>query len=109
MNFSTNDECGSLVEGFDTPPSMIMPHNPPYHARLYDAAGFTKAKDLLAYDVSSETTPERVARGVESIRKRRGFVVRSLRHEASSTQRSRRIREIYNSAWEKNWGFVPMT
>lgn len=108
MSFSTNDECGSLALGFDTPPSVLMPHNAPYHARLYDGTGFTKAKDLLAYELSSEKTPERVARGVESIRKRRGFVVRSLRMREFDAE-IRRIWEIYNSAWEKNWGFVPMT
>jgi hypothetical protein len=108
MSFSTNDECGSLIEGFDTPPSVLMPHNPPYYARLYDAAGFTKAKDLLAYDLPSEKTPERIARGVELIKKRRGFVVRSLRMSEWDAE-IRRIWEIYNSAWEKNWGFVPMT
>ena len=108
MSFSTNDECGSLIDGFDTPPRVLMPHNPRYYATLYDAAGFSKAKDLLAYELPSEKTPDRLTRGVEIIRKRRGFVVRTLRMQEFDAE-IRRVWEIYNAAWEKNWGFVPMT
>ena len=46
-SFSVNDECGLLVDGFDTPPTLMMPHNPRYYMRLLERAGFTKAKDLL--------------------------------------------------------------
>jgi len=108
MNFSTNDDCGSLIEGFDTPPTIMMPHNPAYHAGLYAAAGFARAKDLVAYWLEKATLPERVMRGVELVRKRKAITIRPLdmkRYEAEVGL----IRTIYNDAWERNWGFVPMT
>jgi hypothetical protein len=108
MNFSTNDDCGSLIEGFSRPPSIMMPHNPPYYARLYDAGGFAKAKDLMAYWFEGGGAPERLKRGVEIIRKRRNFVVRPMDLKKFDSEVGL-IRTIYNSAWDKNWGFVPMT
>ena len=108
MNFSTNDDCGSLIEGFDTPPAIMMPHNPPYHAGLYAAGGFAKEKDLVAYWYDGGVLPERMTRGIELVRRRKGITVRSLdmkRYDAEVAL----IRTIYNDAWERNWGFVPMT
>ncbi len=108
MNFSTNDDCGSLIEGFDTPPAILMPHNPAFHARLYAAAGFAKAKDIVAYWYEGDRLPERVTRGVELVRKRKGVTVRPLDMKRFE-QEVGLIRTIYNDAWERNWGFVPMT
>jgi GNAT superfamily N-acetyltransferase len=108
MNFSTNDDCGSLIDGFDTPPTIMMPHNPRYHGRLYEAGGFAKAKDLLAYWIDHDHPPERLVRGVELIRKRNRVVTRSMNMKRFDAEVDL-IREIYNSAWDKNWGFVPMT
>jgi GNAT superfamily N-acetyltransferase len=108
MNFSTNDDCGSLIDGFSTPPTIMMPHNPPYHARLYEHAGFVKEKDLLAYWIPHDNPPERIVRGVELIRKRKAIVTRSMDMKRFDAEVDL-IRDIYNSAWEKNWGFVPMT
>jgi GNAT superfamily N-acetyltransferase len=111
-SFSTNDECGLLVEGFDSPPTIMMPHNPPYYVRLIERSGFTKAKDLWVYQGGREDyyvpVPERLARGTELIRQRQGIVLRPL--NLRDFQREvERIKEVYNSAWQKNWGFVPMT
>ena len=108
MNFSTNDDCGSLIDGFSTPPAIMMPHNPPYHARLYEAAGFVKAKDLIAYWIDHDNPPERLVRGVELIRKRKSIVTRSMDMKQFDRDVGL-VRTIYNDAWEKNWGFVPMT
>jgi len=108
MNFSTNDDCGSLIDGFATPPAIMMPHNPPYHARLYAAARFAKAKDLLAYWIPHDNPPERLVKGVELIKKRKGIVTRSMDMKRFSAEVDL-IRLIYNDAWDKNWGFVPMT
>ena len=108
MNFSTNDDCGSLIDGFATPPAIMTPHNPPYHARLYDAARFTKAKDLLAYWIPHDNPPERLVRAVEMLRKRKAIVTRSMDMKRFESEVDL-IRTIYNDAWEKNWGFVPMT
>ena len=111
-SFSVNDECGLLVDGFESPPTLMMPHNPSYYIELVERAGFTKAKDLWVYQGGSEEqyvpVPERLARGTELIRQRQGITLRSLdlknfQHEVE------RIKELYNAAWEKNWGFVPMT
>ena len=108
MNFSTNDDCGSLLQGFDTPPMIMMPHNPPYHARLYEACSFVKAKDLVAYYLDSNQPPDRLVQGVELIRRRKQIVVRPMDMKKFDSEVGL-IRQIYNSAWEKNWGFVPMT
>ena len=108
MNFSTNEECGLLVDGFDMPPMIMMTHNPPYYARLLEACGYSKAKDLLAYYLVDDGVPERLLRGAERVQQRAGATIRPielkrLRGEVEI------IRDIYNSAWERNWGFVPMT
>lgn len=108
MSFSTNDECGSLIDGFDTPPVILMPHNPAYHAALYEKSGFRKAKDLLAYWIDAGAIPERLTRSAELLRKRTGAEIRSMRMNAFDDDVDL-IWDIYNSAWEKNWGFVPMT
>ena len=51
-----NDECGLLVDGFETPPTFMMPHNPRYYVTLLERAGFTKAKDLWVYQGGSRPT-----------------------------------------------------
>jgi GNAT superfamily N-acetyltransferase len=108
MNFSTNDDCGCLIDGFDTPPTIMMPHNKPYHAELYAAAGFVKAKDLVAYWMEDAVPPERLVRGVELIKKRKNIVTRPMNMKNFDAEVDI-IRDIYNSAWERNWGFIPMT
>lgn len=109
LNFSTNYECGVLVEGFYAPPAVLMAYNPRYYPALYESCGFEKAKDLWAWDLSSSVPPpEKVARIAEKIRARDGVVVRPVRLKDFAAE-VRRIKDIYNSAWEKNWGFVPYT
>jgi GNAT superfamily N-acetyltransferase len=111
-SFSVNDECGLLVEGFDSPPTLMMPHNPPYYIGLLERAGFHKAKDLWVYQGGSEDhyvpVPERLARATELIRQRQGISLRPLNLNDFEGEVAR-IKELYNAAWEKNWGFVPMT
>jgi GNAT superfamily N-acetyltransferase len=111
-SFSTNDESGVLVDGFDTPPTLMMPHNPRYYPALLERAGFRKAKDLLVYQGGSEAgpvpVPERLARGTELIRQRAGLSVRPL-NLGDFAGEVERIKELYNRCWERNWGFIPMT
>jgi GNAT superfamily N-acetyltransferase len=111
-SFSVNDECGLLVDGFETPPALMMPHNPRYYIGLLERAGFTKAKDLWVYQGGSEEgyvpVPERLAKATELIRQRQGIVLRPLNLKDFQGE-VERIKGLYNSAWEKNWGFVPMT
>ncbi len=111
-SFSTNDECGLLVDGFDMPPALMMPHNPPYYERLMLAAGFAKAKDLLVYRggylAEYLPVPERLARGTELLQKRQGVTIRGL-DMANFPAEVETIKRLYNRCWEKNWGFIPMT
>jgi GNAT superfamily N-acetyltransferase len=109
MSYSTNYECGLLVEGFDTPPAVMMAYNPAYYGGLIEANGFTKAKDLYAWELSSAVEPpEKVARIAEKIRQREGVTVRSVRLDQFESE-VKTLKALYNAAWEKNWGFVPMT
>jgi len=111
-SFSVNEECGLLVDGFQTPNVVMMPHNPPYYQRLIEKAGFTKAKDLLAYEGGNAAhpvpAPERLVRAVELTLQRYGITLRSLDMSRFKDEVDT-IKKLYNKAWEKNWGFVPMT
>ncbi len=109
MSPSSNDEWGFLVQGFDRPPVIMMPYNPPYYPRLVEAAGFCKAKDLLAF-IKYATTPmpERLANLARKLRENPRITVRpvnmkDLKHEMTI------IKDLYNESWQKNWGFSPMT
>ena len=109
LNLSTNYEVGLLVEGFDSDPYVLMPYNPRYYGELFERCGLSKAKDLFAWERSARTPPpERFARIAKKIRKHEDITVRSvnMRHFGAEVAR---IKEIYNAAWEENWGFVPMT
>ncbi len=111
-SFSVNDECGLLIDGYDTPATLMMPHNPPYYIRLIDGAGFKKAKDLFVYRggwmAEYLPVPERLARGTELLRKRQGVTIRPL-NLADFKNEVEKIKVLYNKCWEKNWGFIPMT
>lgn len=111
MNPSTNDECGTLVDGFDTPPAVMMPHARPYYDALLLGAGLRKARDLLAYwlEAPEGGTPERLVKGADlALRRTPGLVVRPFNKKDFEGE-VERFRRVYNSAWERNWGFVPMT
>ena len=109
-NPSLNDEAGLLVEGFDSPPVLMMTYNPRYYVDLVEAAGFRKAKDLLAYWFEVGPAPlERFTRINERVRRReKNLVMRKISKHSLAADLPK-IREVYNEAWEKNWGFVPMT
>jgi GNAT superfamily N-acetyltransferase len=109
MNLSTNHECGLLVEGFEYPPSMMMPYNPAYYAGLLEANGFRKAKDLWAWELSTAVAPpEKVVRAAERVRAQEGVTLRPLSLEHFSRD-LRTIKSIYNAMLERNWGYVPMS
>jgi GNAT superfamily N-acetyltransferase len=109
MSLSTNHECGLLVEGFDSSPYVMMAYNPPYYADLLEACGLRKAKDLYAFERSAKVPPpERFVRVADKIRAHEGITVRTLDVKDFDAE-VERIKAVYNSAWEKNWGFVPMT
>ena len=108
MNFSTNDECGLLVDGFDTPPVVLMPHNPAYYPPLVERAGFVKAMDLLAYEGAREPVPARLVKAAARLAQRYHITLRGLdvRHFWTDVAL---VKRLYNEAWENNWGFIPMT
>jgi hypothetical protein len=108
VSFSTNDECGVLVDGFDTPPTLLMPHNPRYYPRLLEEAGCVKAKDLFAYYTWNMVPPPRLRRSVELLQKRLGVTLRWIRLDDLDGE-VERIKALYNAIWEPNWGYVPLT
>jgi len=109
FNWSTNETCGLLVDGFDTPPRVMMPYNPPYYAALMGACGLVKAKDLVTFELpASAPVPKRFERIARRARDRAGVRIRTM-SKKSFTADVEIIKEIYNIAWSNNWGFVPMT
>jgi hypothetical protein len=110
MNPSTNDECGLLVNGFDAPPCLMMPYNPRYYPSLLEGIGLKKKMDLYAYLLEeSSFLFDRLDRITERLRKREPQLhIRpiNLRH---FDEELKIVKEIYNQAWSKNWGFVPLT
>jgi len=111
FNLSTNDELhspGVLIEGFDTPPVFMMGHNPPYYGRLMEGAGLEKAKDLVAYWLASNRPNARLVEGMQRLAKRGGWSIRPVNLKRFKEEVGT-VMGIYNSAWERNWGFVPMT
>jgi GNAT superfamily N-acetyltransferase len=110
MNPTTNDECGLLIEGFDSPPVFMMTYNPAYYVRLLEAEGYRKAKDLLAFMIDLATIPmDRLKRIAAKVRERnRDIVLRPVLRKTLQ-QDILKVKEVYNAAWQDNWGFVPMT
>jgi GNAT superfamily N-acetyltransferase len=109
MNFSTNETCGLLIEGFDSPPVVMMTYNPPYYLELMDSAGLVKAKDLYAWYLSSDIEiPDKMVRVAERVKSHHNIVVRPADMRRLDKEVDI-IKEVYNKAWSDNWGFVPMT
>jgi GNAT superfamily N-acetyltransferase len=108
MNPSTNEPIGMLIEGYDMPPMIMMTYNPPYYNDLMEGAGLTKIKDLLAYELRKENISERLLRAGEVLRQRVKVKIRPINVKDLAAE-IERVKAIYNSAWSKNWGFVPMT
>jgi GNAT superfamily N-acetyltransferase len=110
VNPSTNDEIGFLLEGFDDSPRIMMTYTFPYYLKLSENYGMVKAKDLYAYklDAFVKDDLQRVYRLVESIKKKYNITIRNidLKNFAKELED---FKYVYNKAWEKNWGFVPLT
>ncbi|MDD4156048.1 MAG: hypothetical protein WC234_06290 [Endomicrobiaceae bacterium] len=107
-NFTTNDECGLLVEGFETSPFVMMPHNFEYYQELMEKYGLTKAMDLYAWLLESDTMPPFLDAVGKRLNKSNQFTVRCL-NKNNLKKDIETVFEIYQKAWEMNWGFVPMT
>ena len=109
MNFSTNDTCGLLIDDFKSPPVVEMTYNPPYYVELMEKAGLKKAKDLYAYfmDDSIPISPK-IERISNIIKKRHNVTIRSINLK-KLREELKLVKVVYNDAWSKNWGFVPLT
>ncbi|MBI3182260.1 MAG: N-acetyltransferase [Myxococcales bacterium] len=109
VNLSFNHDCGVLVEGFEHPPAMMMPYNPPTFDALLKGAGLEKCKDLWAWELSTSVAPpDKVVRVAEKVREQEGVRVRPIDMRALP-QEIRRIKSIYNAMLERSWGFVPLS
>ncbi|WP_025041230.1 hypothetical protein [Nitrosospira briensis] len=107
FNLSINQECGVLVDGFDTPPMVMMPHSRRWYGRLLEEQGYQPVKDMLAYWVEVDFKVPRlmsalIAKFSDQVR------LRPLRRDRFSEEMEI-LRDIFNDAWSENWGFVPFT
>jgi hypothetical protein len=106
---SMNHECGVLVDGFDFPPVMMTPWNPPYYGPLIERAGYSPAQDLLGYYLPAGdelALPDRVRRLAERKIQRTGLVFRTWNFDTME-EVARGAFDLYCEAWDGNWGFVP--
>lgn len=109
-NFSSNDEWGMLIEGFEDSPRILMTYNPKYYLDLCDNYGFQKAKDLFAYKLVSEKvfSSDKLARVQQLAKDRYKLKIRALDMK-NFKKELENVKYIYNKAWAPNWGFIPMT
>ena len=115
MNFSTNEECGLLVDGWNGPPVILMTYNPRYYVDFIEGAGYFKAQDLLAY-IADLTTIKLDGSGInpkllriaEKVKERTDITIR-LADIKDFNAEAERFKQVYNAAWARNWGFVPLT
>lgn len=111
VNFSTNEICALLIEGFDGPPVVMMPYNAPYYLQLLENAGFGKKVDLRAYKFTAGNYNDRALKLTSAIQerlKRNQIIIRKINIKNFKAE-SKALREVYNKAWDSNLGFVPMT
>lgn len=113
MDFTTNDECGLLIDGYDRHPMILEPWHPPYYRDRIEALGYGKAMDLQMWDLQVGSLAEgemftpMIHAAAEEMEKH-GVVVRNMRRKELDKEIAR-FMEVYNEAWGRNWGFVPIT
>ncbi|MCV9387711.1 hypothetical protein [Reichenbachiella ulvae] len=109
-NYSTNETCGVLVDGYDHPPTVMMTYNKPYYSEFLEKYGFEKDMDILSYKIMTADLPDKLVRMSDLLKSRletKGVTIRKARMNDFNGEIDR-VFKIYNKAWEKNWGFVPM-
>ena len=110
MNPSTNDTCGTLIDGFDTPPYVMMVHNMPYYDKLIANESFVKRMDLFSYVLKVDNFSTKFLKLSDKIEDRlnqHGIKIRKVNFK-NIEEETDKLLKIYNKAWGKNWGFVPM-
>ena len=114
MDFTTNDECGLLVEGFERPPLILCPFHHAYYANLIEGAGLTKAMDTYMWELRLDKVEDKggfhpmIHEMAQKVSGEHNVTVRSM-SKREMTSEIEKFLEVYNAAWEKNWGFVPLT
>ncbi len=108
FSLSINEELGVLVEGFDTPPMIMMPHHLPYQGGLVEKAGLAKLKDFYAWAYDVGEVPARAQKAHDEIAAMPEVVTRHV-DTSKFLDEVRTIMEVFNDAWSDNWGFVPLT
>jgi len=114
MDFTTNDEIGILIEGYERRPMILESWHPPFYKELIEAAGFDKAMDLLMWELQfgdlkeGERFDPAIHAAAEKALRDEGVVIRSISLRNLPAE-MRAFREVYNEAWGDNWGFVPAT
>jgi GNAT superfamily N-acetyltransferase len=113
MDFTTNNECGLLVDGYEAQPIILQPWNPPYYKELLEGLGMTKAMDMRMWDLwlgklkeGNEFDP--MIKAAAKVADDKGVIVRKMRKRDLEAEIGR-FMEVYNEAWSRNWGFVPIT
>lgn len=112
MDYTMNDECGVLIEGFDRDPMIKQPWHPPYYQQRIEEAGLEKAIDLLMWelDISDrEKILPVIFELAEAAKTKHGIEIRHLRRRDLSKNIKGIFGEVYNTAWKRNWGFVPFS
>jgi GNAT superfamily N-acetyltransferase len=114
MDFTTNDELGILVEGYDVRPMILQPWHPPYYRQLIEGQGYSKVIDLLMWHLALGELKEgnefhpMIHAAAEKAESEHGIEIRNMRKREMEAE-VRRFMEVYNEAWGDNWGFVPIT
>lgn len=111
MDFTMNDECGVLVDGFERPPIILTNWTPPSYPALLEGAGLTKAMDTLMWELrisGRDQVNPAIWTMAERVESKHGITVRPMRKKDIEAEIDRFL-EVYNAAWEKNWGFSPLT
>jgi GNAT superfamily N-acetyltransferase len=114
MDFTTNDECGLLVDGYELAPFVLEPWHPPHYRELLEGLGLTKSMDLLMWKLElgslkqGDRFHDLIHQAAEASESEHGVVVRQMRKRDLENEVNR-FMEVYNAAWDRNWGFVPVT
>lgn len=108
LSLNINEEWGLLIDGFDTPPMIMMPHHRDYQGKLVEESGFSKLKDLYAWRYEVGEVPKRAMRAYNQVIEMPEVSVRQV--DKKHVERDvRLIMDVFNDAWSDNFGFVPLT
>ncbi len=109
VSFSLWDQPGLLVDGFDTPPSVMMNHHRPYYEDRIAANGYQKAEDLIAYRYGPEAPTQTLDKLLARAMRGGEITLRNIHMDKRFKGEVAMLLDIINDAWSDNWGYVPMT